>query len=332
MKAIVVSYGSIGQRHTENLKDHPSVGAVSLLRRPTEANKSETIRGADRVFFEVQRAVDWRPDFVVIASPATHHVELAVPFVEAGIDLLVEKPLSAASAEARDLMGRVEQRDVVGMVGYNFRFHEPLVRLHRAVDRGQIGRILSIRADVGSYLPDWRPDRDYRQTVSARADLGGGALLELSHELDLARWFGGPVARVGALVDRLSELEMDVEDTAELIVRFGSGAVGHVHLDMVQRPPTRGLKVVGTEGIARWNSNEGKAFIQRSDAEGSDVLVEGDAADWNWNTMYEREIEHFLECIQDRTTPRVTLHDGLKAVELAEAAKQSSDEGAFVDI
>src|SRR5262249_48764462 len=121
------------------------------------------------------------------------------------------------------------------------------------VQRNAIGRITSARADVGEYLPDWHPWQDYRASYSGRRDLGGGAVLTFSHELDALCWLLGPPRRLTAMAARTSSLEIDTEDVAEIMLDFESGAIGSVHVDYVQRVPKRSLEIVGEQGTLRWD-------------------------------------------------------------------------------
>jgi predicted dehydrogenase len=210
------------------------------------------------------------------------------------------------------------------MVGYNLRFHLPLQELKQCVREGRIGKLLSIRAEVGQYLPEWRPGTDYRASVSARRDLGGGAVLELSHELDYVLWLAGEATSVTAQAGRLSDLEIDVEDTADIILKFASGAQGSIHLDMVQQPSTRCCKVVGTEGTVTWDGTT-DAVMYYSNATGHwTPLNPGQKTDRN--QMYIAELEHFFTCIRNRNEPLVTTTDGKRVLELALAILQSSRE------
>src|SRR6185369_10238367 len=126
------------------------------------------------------------------------------------------------------------------LIGYTLRYHPGFLAFTEAFTSGKIGRALSLRAEVGQYLPDWRPGADYRQSVTAQRGLGGGALLELSHEIDLARALLGMPQSVQAYFDRLGDLDIDVEDTVELMMRHQTGkhshAVASIHLDLLQRP------------------------------------------------------------------------------------------------
>ena len=123
----------------------------------------------------------------------------------------------------------------------------------RLVAEGVAGRLVSIRAQFGQYLPDWHPWEDYRRGYSARRDMGGGVVLDRVHELDYVRWLMGNVTEVCALSGKLSSLEIDSEDTAEILLRFESGAFGSVHLDYVRRDRDCRLEIVGEEGTLEWS-------------------------------------------------------------------------------
>jgi predicted dehydrogenase len=163
--------------------------------------------------------------------------------------VLVEKPLACAAIEVPDSVtsGRVA-------VGYNLRFVTPLQRLVASVQRGDIGAIRSARVWCGSWLPGWRAG-DYRDSYSARRALGGGVLLDAIHELDELVWlFGdGAFEVAGARVQRLGELEIDVEDSVHALLTHASGAPVSVALDYLSRAYRRGIEVVGSEGTVRYD-------------------------------------------------------------------------------
>ena len=104
-------------------------------------------------------------------------------------------------------------------MGFQFRFHPGLLRCRELIDAGRIGKPLSFRAEWGEYLPGWHPWEDYRKSYSARKDLGGGVLLTLSHPLDYIRWFFGDPEWIWAMNGKISDLELDVDDIAEIGMR-----------------------------------------------------------------------------------------------------------------
>lgn len=329
MRALLVGLGSIGSRHLANLKLIDPSGFVVVWRRRTpERSAGERPIAADRVVYTLEDALDTSPEVALITSPATQHIETALALARQGVHLFIEKPLSHSLEGVDELLNECRRRGLVLTVGYNFRFYPPLQAMRQALLDGRIGRPVTLRAEAGQYLPDWRPGRDYRQTVSARSDLGGGAVLELSHELDLARWLLGEVVAVSAHLARLSDLEIDVEDTAEILLQFANGAIGNVHLDMVQRVATRTCRIIGTEGTLTWDWTTHQVRLFSAQAGGWTELHP--AQELDRNVMYIAELRHFLDCVIGQQTPAVTGEDGRRVLEIALAAKRAAAEGRTV--
>lgn len=318
MKAVLVGFGSIGKRHARNLRTLVPDADITVVRRAA----AEPGDGVDRVVTDLDAALADRPDVVFVTSPATHHVDQALRAVRAGAHVFIEKPLAATMQGVDELRDAVASANVVAVVAYPFRFYDPLIAIKRAVDDGRIGRVQSLRAEVGMDLSLWRPTMDYRDSVSAQKALGGGALRELSHELDLALWLAGDVRRVHAVTAKLSDLELDVEDLAELILEFESGAIGSVHVDMIHRVPYRALRVAGSSGSITWSWQTHEARIWTAD-EPEWTLLE--SPNFEPNQMYLNAIQHFLDCINGSASPRVTIEDGAAALRLVLAAERSSD-------
>jgi predicted dehydrogenase len=182
-------------------------------------------------------------------------------------------------------------------------------------------------ATVGQYLPDWRPGIDYRDSVSARKELGGGVLLELSHELDFVSWLLGKVASVRAKLGTTSELEVDVEDTSDLDLEFESGTVGSVHMDMVQRTPSRICTVTGTEGVMEWNGISRTSRLKLNDSNVWSLLSSGSS---ERNDIYLDELKHFLRCVKGDDEVLNSGQQGREVLELVQAARRSSELGELV--
>jgi len=248
VRFLVVGLGSIGRRHLVNLRHLIPDANITVWRHAPLAGGGDVPREADGVVTSLDEALSPRPDMAILASPAPYHVRTAAALASAGVHILVEKPLSDSLDGVDALIDACGRRGIVLMVGYHLRFDPSLTILHDAVADGIIGRLLSLRSEVGQYLPEWRPGTDYRQGVTAQRDLGGGVVLELSHELDYVRWVAGEVRSVRAETGRLGDLDTDVEDVAEILLRFIDGSIGSVHLDMIQRSPTRTCRIIGTEG------------------------------------------------------------------------------------
>lgn len=285
---------------------------------------------ADNVVYTSEEAIKARPDVAFITSPSTTHISLATVLAQNGVDLFIEKPLSANLYGVEDLLRTQKEHHGLLMVGYNLRFHKPLQYIKSCIDGGKIGKILSIRAEVGQYLPEWRPGSDYRTSVSAKRDLGGGAVLELSHEIDYTMWFVGEPTSVTAQTGHLSDLEIDVEDTAEIVMRFANGAIGSIHLDMIQRPPSRNCKVIGTKGTVIWDGTNDSVILYSNGSQEYSSLHPAKKEDWN--NMYLAELKHFISCVKKRETPLISGDDGKRVLKVALCAMQSSQEQRTISL
>jgi predicted dehydrogenase len=326
-RALLVGSGSIGRRHLQVIREALPQVLVTLLRQPNPPELEASLATQfDRVVSDFAAAINPKPDLAVIASPAPTHVGFARALAEAGIPMLVEKPISDALAGCNELAALCRANRLPVLVGYTLRYHPGFLALSERIAAGAVGRPLSVRAEVGQYLPDWRPGTDYRRTVSARRALGGGALLELSHEIDLVRaLFGMPVSVVASL-DRLGDLDIDVEDTVEMILHHRRGAthlVASIHLDLLQRPARRKFVVAGTEGTMELDFIAGQ--LMRHDRDGSSAVPFPAVA--RRNQLYGAELMDLLAAMQSGRPPRVGLDDAIGTLQIIEAARQSASAG-----
>ena len=187
----------------------------------------------------------------------------------------------------------------------------------------------SVSVEVGQYLPDWRPSSDYRKNVSAQRELGGGVLLELSHELDYLGWLLGGFETAFCIARNTGALEIDVEDTVDALLVRSDRLVVNVHMDFLQRAPVRTCKVVGQQGTLVWDIlNNG--IILRTGRDQSRVLFED--PDYDRNNMYLDQLRHFSRVAQGLAAPVIGLDDGLQTLCLIEAMRKSVATGQAVKI
>lgn len=248
-RILVVGAGSIGARHARNLA---AAGAAVVITDP-EAARSQAAAdgcGATSIPFDLDHlGVAGDLDGAIVASPTSHHRDQAEALLASVPKVLVEKPLALDGPSAAALAAHSDRV----AVAYNLRFHQPIRSVVDRVLAGDIGTVTGIRLWFGSWLPDWRPGVDYRTTYSAQADLGGGVLLDAIHELDLLVWLcgTGPHRVVGAAVDRSGQLEIDVEDSVDALIRTAAGPTATVHLDYLARRYRRGMELTGSEATIR---------------------------------------------------------------------------------
>lgn len=324
---LIIGSGSIARRHLTNLRVLRPRSRIVVLRR--EQSTSGNLPEADLVVSTMAKALEECPEMAIVASPSPFHVGAAQTLANAGCHLLVEKPLSDRMNGLDALIDTCASKKVVLMVGYSLRFCPSLRAMARLVADGAVGRVLHISAEVGLYLPDWRPSADYRDGVTAQAHLGGGALLELSHEIDIALWLGGAVASVNASLGRISDLEIDTEDCVDLILTFRSGARGSVHMDLLQRAPTRRCRVVGSEGSIEWDYFADTLRLGRS---GEAWRMQETPRLNQRNDMYLDELAHFFDCVEQGCLPMVSGSVGRDVLAVALAARESSAKEKTVEM
>lgn len=331
-RLLIVGLGSIGSRHVRLARELVPGGQIVVLRHRS-CQDVQSI-GIDDCVTSLAEALKFRPQAAVIANPATHHLDVALLLAQAGVHLLIEKPISSSTQGVPELIDVCQAQGITLMTGYNMRFLPSLQRFRELLEEKRGGRVLSVRAEVGQYLPSWRPSSDYRQTVSAKAALGGGVLLELSHEIDYLRWLFGEVAWVNAIQRKQSDLEIDVEDTAHLILGFAHETgdvpvIAALDMDFIRHDTTRTCTVIGETASLRWNALAGTV----------EIFEQGGSA---WQTIYTHQSQrddsylaewrHFLACITDGGPPIISGHDGLAVLRVIEAARHSSTTGAVVPI
>lgn len=331
-RLLVVGLGSIGRRHVSIVRKIFSGIRIAALRR-AESSQIEEI-GIDYTFMNLGEALAFKPQAAVIATPASHHLDLAVSLARAGVHLLVEKPISCNTTGVADLIEICRQNGVILLVGYNLRFFPSLLHFRALIAAGHVGRVLSVRAEIGQFLPDWRPNVDYRSTVSAVAALGGGVLLELSHEFDYLRWLWGEVAWVSAVQLRQSKLEVDVEDTAYVVVGFehfddGPPLVASLNMDFIRHDTTRSCIAVGELGSLRWDALAGTVAVFYKGGAGWCTLKSDPQ---HRDASYVAEWNHFAKCIANREKPLISGADGLAVLRIIEAARRSSAIRAVVQL
>ena len=321
-RVLIVGYGSIGQRHLRLARSLLPNANIRILRHQLSDQAPDPL--ANGVLYRIEDAVQFAPQIAIISSPAVFHLSSAQTLAEAGVHLFIEKPLASSLTDVDKLLETcVGQRNVL-MIGYNLRFLPSLQYFRKAlIEERIIGKVLSVRCEAGQYLPSWRPNSDYRRGVSANRELGGGVLLELSHELDYLRWIFGEVKWVSATLSQQSNLTLNVEDSASLTLGFlpgsdGRGLIGSLNLDFIRQDTTRRCTAIGEYGSLEWNGLTGEVSLYQAGAKEWKIVF---SYAHQSDDSYIAEWEHFLDCVKTNRVPSITGVDGLKVLQIIEAAR-----------
>ncbi len=328
-KFLVAGCGSIGKRHIKNLQN---LGITDIIAFDVRADRRRDVTSNLGIEAVDSLEAAWKrfPDVAVIAAPTSLHVSVALEAALRRCHLFIEKPLSHHWIGIEELTAIVRRDHLISLVGCNMRFHPGLVTVKELLDQDAVGRIIAARVEVGQYLPDWHPWEDYRQSYSARRDLGGGVILDAVHEIDYVRWLLGEVAGVTCLAGKLSHLEIDTEDTAAILLRFESGAVGEVHLDYIQRVYSRTCQIIGEEGTIHWDYAAGQ--VRWYSARTQEWKAFTNPPGWDANQMYLDEMKYYLGCLERKEKPMVDIFESARILQIALAAKESARRQCWIEL
>ena len=329
MKFLIAGLGSIGRRHMRNLI---ALGEKDIvLYRTRKATMPEEELAGFPQETDLQAALEkHKPDAVIVSNPTSLHLDVAIPAAEAGCSLLLEKPLSHSMDRIDELESALKKGGGRVVVGFQFRFHPGMMKAKQLISDGEIGRVISAHVHFGEYLPAWHPWEDYRQGYAARADMGGGVVLTQCHSLDYLPWLVGKVESVWGFTAKLSDLEVDVEDTAKIGLRFENGALGSIHLDYNQQPPAHYFEVIGTKGSLQWNLADGATRIYQAEKKAWDVYQP--APEFERNVMFMDEMKHFIAVARGEVESSCPLEDGINVQRLIGAVLASSNSGTRIKI
>ena len=340
----MVGLGGIGQRHTRNIRallgDDAEILAYRTRGLSHVLTDTLTIEpGADletrynvQRFDDLDKALSQKPDVVFITNPSSYHISPAIAAAEAGCHLFIEKPLSNSLEGVEELTEITESKQLTTLIGYQLRFHPCFRLVKKLLDEDAIGTLLAARLEVGEYLPAWHSYEDYRQMYASRKDQGGGVIVSQIHELDLVYWWFGMPSRVFALGGHWSSLEIDVEDTASILLECeyqGRSLPVHVQLDYIQRPPSRTCQIVGEKGKILVDLHALQVRVVSS--ENPDGVLH-DFSGLERNKLFADELDHFFACVAGEAKPEVDVREGANSLRIALAAYESIEKRAAVEL
>ena len=320
-KIAVLGFGSSGQRFATLVSQR--LPEAELLVYSSQQLEGKSFQSTSNLS-EVRK---FGPTIAIICGAASDRLAMVKALPNAMRGVLIEKPLAVNYEEGIHVTKELVQRGGITQVGYNLRFSSSLREFKRKVDSLRFGRVLSVRAETGQYLPDWRTGRDYRNTASARGESGGGVLRELSHEIDYLRWIFGDIGWVSAWCGKQSDLEIDVEDTAHLTLGFSPDAtlpmlIGQLNLDFTRQDRTRSITAVCAEGTLRWDGIALRVEEWPQGGAGWEVYY---AEEVSAPTSYERQWDSFYLAVTEGGTPEVTVEDGSAVLSVIDSARSSHD-------
>ena len=244
---VVWGFGSIGQRHLNNILELGYTNVAVITRRPQQVTGSF----AEKIqILSKPESINWKKvTHLIIATPTSlHHRHLEFGVNKHVAKIYVEKPISHSAEGLATIETLISDSTSDVYVGYDMRYDPGVVKTKEILQNEDLGNVCSFHSHVGQYLPEWRPSQDYRKSMSALESLGGGVMLDLSHEIDYICYLFGEIDWVMNSNGERGDLSIETEDTSDSIVHFKNGYSGTMHLDYLQRPAVRYLHIIGSRG------------------------------------------------------------------------------------
>lgn len=324
-RVLVIGIGSIALKHIKIIQEQsPKTKIVAL--RSGRGSDFEELNTCELVTHSLEDALKKKPSAIIISNPSPFHIKSAKAILSQGVPILIEKPLSDNLQDAEDFLSLAEKLNQKVLMGYVLRHNNGLRKLKNLIDENRLGKLLDVEVCARSYLPSWRAGKDYRQNVSSKKELGGGALLELSHEIDYCNWVFGGFNSVQASLKNSGTLDVDVEDSVDAIVELKDKNCNlKLHLDFRSKNEERYCKVFCEKGMIHWDYIEEEIKIFDFDKGLTTEDFAGEKAN-----MYKSQMKHFFDVAFESRVSQNQLSEGVEVMRSIEAIRVSSGKGEKV--
>lgn len=303
MKILIAGLGSIGKRHLDSLRKIDGVETAALRTRKGSLKDKSDIQE----FYSIEKALEWRPQGVLIANPTSLHVQTALPFLQKGIKILIEKPIDDSITESMKLKKYAD--DI--LVAYCMRFY-PINTFFKELIKKE--KIFKISFKRSFYLPKFHPYADYRTEYAAKKELGGGVIRTFSHEIDMmVNWFGKPLSMAG-VTDKISHLEINTDDFAFFTAKTLTGARINFELDFFSPVNVNCGEAFTEKGKYTWTMKSVE-YMPYEKAEPTQIIHFDENA---FNDMYVNQLKDFIGFIKGSKSENATFNSAIEVLEIIE--------------
>ena len=323
MKVTVIGNGSIGQRHLKGLTELSAELNIKEVRAfDINPERREQVRAEIpnvKIFESIEESVS-KTDVVFMCAPTSLHIPIYENISKYGdFHIFFEKPLSHTIEGCEQMLFDQKRKGKKTAVGYMLHDHPVLLEAKELIESDLLGRVLSVRAECGLYLPFWHPWEDYRDFYMSWKTGGGGALLDISHEINYLQWLFGDITEVQGYMGTISDLEISSDDLALSIMKFKSGVIGQIQLDLLQMEESRSCKVIGTNGVLvadlmnnsiKYNTKDNVKWTEKN-------------IDVDFDKIYHREYTNTLNAFAGKHGYIVSGEEAYATMEVIEAIRRS---------
>lgn len=308
MKVCFVGLGSIGTRHVKNLKQIlDSKNQELIVHAYREGSRSLQKDVQDILDKEIFKKTDLDNDYdiVFIANPTNKHFETVKLFSNKTTNMFIEKPVFDKSDVSFEELKNMLSKNGIYYVAAPLRYTEVLKKVQNIVSEN---KVYSVRAICSSYLPDWRPNVDYREVYSAHKDQGGGVSIDCIHELDYIFYLFGFPKESFNLRGKYSHLEIDSEDLSVYLFKYDDKIV-ELHLDYFSKNKERTIEIYTKKGVFKGDFYRNQIIYPNGEIEKFDVET---------NQMYLNEMNTFLSMIEGKVENENSIEHSMEVLKFAE--------------
>lgn len=319
-KYIVVGLGNISKRHRSNIKAFDSeayvisVSSRGVIPDVLPCNCDRVVASIEEIDFESVK-------LAVVASPATKHIEHTLSLLDKKVPVLVEKPLACDINDAQKLVDyQIHKPDSKVAVAYCLRYMSSLTTIREVIASGRLGKLQKVNIEVGQDLATWRPNINYQKSVSANSHLGGGVLMELSHEFDYCMSLFGDLTPVFSIMRSSNRFNIDVEDEAQVTCVAADNLLINIQLDFLQVVATRTCRIVGSEGTLEWDLLTETVVEKNKCGSITTHAVENCGV----NVKYDEMLRDFVAYCDGSQFLGASIEDGIKVLKLITNIKSNA--------
>lgn len=320
---LIIGFGSVGSRHARNLS---ALGISCLVVEPN-IDKLKKALAEGHVSYKSLNELDNNYDFdaVLVCSPPAFHIEQTIWALEKGKKVFLEKPIGLNLIESNRLL-QYEHEKV--FVGYTYRWNPQFLKMKEDIRKGLVGNPFYANFIIGMNLEDWHPWENYRDFFMSSSKLGGGALLDESHFLELAIELFGLPTRILSLQSKVSNLEIETDDYVFAHFEY-EDLLADIKLDLFSRPHKSFIQVHGTKGTICCDFIEKTNLLTINDSYAS-AKNSLESFDYERQDLFMDMLQDFIKFIEtENYVPRVPYLRGLDVMHLIEKIRKSSSRGVW---
>ena len=316
----IVGYGNIAKKHISALLRSNEKFKIYVISKRKHKSKSRNV-----FFFKSLKSIDKiKISLAVICSAAPLHIKQCKYFFKKKTNIFIEKPMSSNLFFAKSIAKDINKHKKLFRVGYVLRYLNSALKIKKILKKKLIGKIIDVQIQCSSFLPNWRTNRDYKKTVSSNRKLGGGVLLELSHEIDYIIWLFGYPTKVFADMSKKNVFNINVEEAVQIFFQMKRFKISaNINFNKMHEE-SRFCKIYGTKGTLMWNIKDDKIEIIKKNKVIKKNIFSSDP--------FKAQIKEILKNINTTKKNKKIFNESLSILRLINYIKKSNKYGKLVKV